>query len=379
MILSVNCKQFINLAKTVTKNVGKDVSSQLILDIGENNVLTLSYCSSTCILSGDMEFTSNAHESKVLCLSGAQLKTVASLIQDNTSNIDLEISRDGNILMIHSSTSDFRVPIIDTPVVNFSKETKNYGTVDGFEFIKTISELSKLIPNDAVLNNHPASCLNIIAKDNVLRIVSTNTFGLVEKTIKYNGEDFNILLKPAQVSTLLNSFSPNSVVNLISSRGSSKKFGFYNSDNILHLVSTINLEPLKYNAFKTTAKTEKSFIANINDFKYGIQAMMKLSPDSNQIWLKVNDNKIELKNTNGDTTDIDLDFATGDTTTIIQFGSQTLNILSNYIDEKIKIYYSQEKGNQVIKIESLKKDKNSEEFAVDENTFIATGVSVMNV
>lgn len=379
MILSVNCKQFINLAKTVTKNVGKDVSSQLILDIGENNVLTLSYCSSTCILSGDMEFTSNAHESKVLCLSGAQLKTIASLIQDNTSNIDLEISQDGNILMIHSSTSDFRVPIIDTPVVNFSKETKNHGTVDGFEFIKTISELSKLIPNDAVFNNHPASCLNVIAKDNILRIVSTNTFGLVEKTIKYNGEDFNVLLKPAQVSTLLNSFSPNSVVNLISSRGSSKKFGFYNSDNILHLVSTINLEPLKYDAFKTTAKTEKSFIANINDFKYGIQAMMKLSPDSNQIWLKVNDNKIELKNTNGDTIDIDLDFSTGDTTTVIQFGSQTLNILSNYIDEKIKVYYSPEKGNQVIKIESLKKDKNSEEFTVDENIFIATGVSVMSV
>ena len=160
---------------------------------------------------------------------------------------------------------------------------------------------------------------------------------------------------------------------------SGSKFGFYNSDNILHLVSTVNLEPLKYDAFKTTAKTERSFITDINSFKYGIQAMMKLSPDSNQIWLGLNDNKIEFKNTNSDTTDIDLESSIGDTETVIEFGAQTLSILSNYIDSKIKVYYGSETGNQVLKIESLKKEKDSDEYVADENMFIATGVSVMHV
>ena len=376
MILNVNNTEFVNLAKTVTKNVGKDQSSQLILDIRDNNVLNLSYCSPSCILSGDMHFSSESYETMKLCLSGIQLKTIAGLILVNEAPIKLEISDDKNMLTIRTDTSDFRVPIIDTPIVDFKIDIKEHGSVNGNEFIKIVSELSKLIPSDVVLNNHPASCLNIIAKDNMLRLVSTNTFGLVEKTMEYSGKDFNVLLKPLQVVTLMNTFNVNEPITLIKN---GSKFGFYNSDNILHLVSTVNLEPLKYDAFKTTAMTERSFTTDINSFKYGIQAMMKLSPDSNQIWLKLNDNKIEFKNTNNDTTDIDLDSKSGDVETVIEFGAQTLSILSNYIDSKIKVYYGSETGNQVLKIESLKKDKDTDEYVPDENMFIATGVSVMHV
>lgn len=376
MILNVNNTEFVNLAKTVTKNVGKDQSSQLILDIRDNNVLNLSYCSPSCILSGDMHFSSESYETMKLCLSGIQLKTIAGLILVNEAPIKLEISDDKNVLTIRTDTSDFRVPIIDTPIVDFKIDIKEHGSVNGNEFIKIVSELSKLIPSDVVLNNHPASCLNIIAKDNMLRLVSTNTFGLVEKTMEYSGKDFNVLLKPLQVVTLMNTFNVNEPITLIKN---GSKFGFYNSDNILHLVSTVNLEPLKYDAFKTTAMTERSFTTDINSFKYGIQAMMKLSPDSNQIWLKLNDNKIEFKNTNNDTTDIDLDSKSGDVETVIEFGAQTLSILSNYIDSKIKVYYGSETGNQVLKIESLKKDKDTDEYVPDENMFIATGVSVMHV
>lgn len=376
MILNVNNAEFVNLAKTVTKNVGKDQSSQLILDIRDNNILNLSYCSPSCILSGDMHFSSESYETMKLCLSGIQLKTIAGLILVNEAPIKLEISDDKNVLTIRTDTSDFRVPIIDTPIVDFKIDIKEHGSVNGNEFIKIVNELSKLIPSDVVLNNHPASCLNIIAKDNVLRLVSTNTFGLVEKTMEYNGKDFNVLLKPLQVATLMNTFNVNETITLIKN---GSKFGFYNSDNILHLVSTVNLEPLKYDAFKTTAMTERSFTTDINSFKYGIQAMMKLSPDSNQIWLKLNDNKIEFKNTNNDTTDIDLDSESGDVETVIEFGAQTLNILSNYIDSKIRVYYGSNTGNQVLKIESLKKDKDTDEYVPDENMFIATGVSVMHV
>lgn len=376
MILNVNNAEFANLAKTVTKNVGKDQSSQLILDIKDNNVLNLSYCSPSCILSGDMHFSSEPYDNVKLCLSGVQLKTIAGLILVNEAPIKLEISDDRNVLTIRTDTSDFRVPIIDTPIVDFKIDIKEHGSVNGNEFIKIVNELSKLIPSDAVLNNHPASCLNIIAKDNVLRLVSTNTFGLVEKTMNYEGRDFNVLLKPLQVATLMNTFGVNEQITLIKS---GSKFGFYNSDNILHLVSTVNLEPLKYDAFKTTAMTERSFTTDINSFKYGIQAMMKLSPDSNQIWLKLNDNKIEFKNTNNDTTDIDLESESGDVETVIEFGAQTLSILSNYIDSKIKVYYGSNTGNQVLKIESLKKNKDTDEYVPDENIFIATGVSVMHV
>lgn len=376
MILNVNNAEFVNLAKTVTKNVGKDQSSQLILDIKDNNVLNLSYCSPSCILSGDMHFSSESYETMKLCLSGVQLKAIAGLIFINETPIKLEISDDKNVLTIRTDTSDFRVPIIDTPIVDFKIDIKEHGSVNGNEFVKIVNELSKLIPSDAVLNNHPASCLNIIAKDNVLRLVSTNTFGLVEKTMNYEGRDFNVLLKPLQVATLMNTFGVNEQITLIKN---GSKFGFYNSDNILHLVSTINLEPLKYDAFKTTAMTERSFVTDINSFKYGIQAMMKLSPDSNQIWLKLNDNKIEFKNTNNDTTDIDLESESGDVETVIEFGAQTLSILSNYIDSKIKVYYGSNTGNQVLKIESLKKNKDTDEYVPDENMFIATGVSVMHV
>lgn len=376
MILNVNNAEFVNLAKTVTKNVGKDQSSQLILDIKDNNVLNLSYCSPSCILSGDMHFSSEPYDNVKLCLSGVQLKTIAGLILVNEAPIKLEISDDRNVLTIRTDTSDFRVPIIDTPIVDFKIDIKEHGSVNGNEFIKIVNELSKLIPSDAVLNNHPASCLNIIAKDNVLRLVSTNTFGLVEKTMNYEGRDFNVLLKPLQVATLMNTFGVNEQITLIKN---GSKFGFYNSDNILHLVSTVNLEPLKYDAFKTTAMTERSFVTDINSFKYGIQAMMKLSPDSNQIWLKLNDNKIEFKNTNNDTTDIDLESESGDVETVIEFGAQTLSILSNYIDSKIKVYYGSNTGNQVLKIESLKKNKDTDEYVPDENMFIATGVSVMHV
>lgn len=376
MILNVNNAEFVNLAKTVTKNVGKDQSSQLILDIKDNNVLNLSYCSPSCILSGDMHFSSEPYDNVKLCLSGVQLKTIAGLILVNEAPIKLEISDDRNVLTIRTDTSDFRVPIIDTPIVDFKIDIKEHGSVNGNEFIKIVNELSKLIPSDAVLNNHPASCLNIIAKNNVLRLVSTNTFGLVEKTMNYEGRDFNVLLKPLQVATLMNTFGVNEQITLIKN---GSKFGFYNSDNILHLVSTVNLEPLKYDAFKTTAMTERSFVTDINSFKYGIQAMMKLSPDSNQIWLKLNDNKIEFKNTNNDTTDIDLESESGDVETVIEFGAQTLSILSNYIDSKIKVYYGSNTGNQVLKIESLKKNKDTDEYVPDENMFIATGVSVMHV
>ena len=376
MILNVNNAEFVNLAKTVTKNVGKDQSSQLILDIKDNNVLNLSYCSPSCILSGDMHFSSEPYDNVKLCLSGVQLKTIAGLILVNEAPIKLEISDDRNVLIIRTDTSDFRVPIIDTPIVDFKIDIKEHGSVNGNEFIKIVNELSKLIPSDAVLNNHPASCLNIIAKNNVLRLVSTNTFGLVEKTMNYEGRDFNVLLKPLQVATLMNTFGVNEQITLIKN---GSKFGFYNSDNILHLVSTVNLEPLKYDAFKTTAMTERSFVTDINSFKYGIQAMMKLSPDSNQIWLKLNDNKIEFKNTNNDTTDIDLESESGDVETVIEFGAQTLSILSNYIDSKIKVYYGSNTGNQVLKIESLKKNKDTDEYVPDENMFIATGVSVMHV
>lgn len=376
MILNVNNAEFVNLAKTVTKNVGKDQSSQLILDIKDNNVLNLSYCSPSCILSGDMHFSSEPYDNVKLCLSGVQLKTIAGLILVNEAPIKLEISDDKNVLTIRTDTSDFRVPIIDTPIVDFKIDIKEHGSVNGNEFIKIVNELSKLIPSDAVLNNHPASCLNIIAKDNVLRLVSTNTFGLVEKTMNYEGRDFNVLLKPLQVATLMNTFGVNEQITLIKN---GSKFGFYNSDNILHLVSTVNLEPLKYDAFKTTAMTERSFVTDINSFKYGIQAMMKLSPDSNQIWLKLNDNKIEFKNTNNDTTDIDLESESGDVETVIEFGAQTLSILSNYIDSKIRVYYGSNTGNQVLKIESLKKNKDTDEYVPDENMFIATGVSVMHV
>ena len=153
MILNVNNAEFVNLAKTVTKNVGKDQSSQLILDIKDNNVLNLSYCSPSCILSGDMRFSSESYETMKLCLSGVQLKIIAGLILVNEAPIKLEISDDKNVLTIRTNTSDFRVPIIDTPIVDFKIDIKEHGSVNGNEFVKIVNELSKLIPNDVVLNN----------------------------------------------------------------------------------------------------------------------------------------------------------------------------------------------------------------------------------
>lgn len=373
MILKVNTAQFVNLAKTVTKAVGKDLSSQLVMTVNANKTLELAYYSASAVLSGRMNFVTDEEVTPVeLCLSGTQLKTVTSLILVSENSTILEID---DILTIKAGSSEFKVPVIDAPIAKADTKTVEYGTVQAVEFIKVLSDLSKLLSNDSILQNHPASCLNLIAKDNELNIVATNTFGLVEKKCNYDGVDFSVLLKPAQVATLLNQFAPGDTITLIHNKS---RFGFYNADDVLHLVSVANMKPLEYAVFKNTAVTEKCFTANIEDFRYAIQAMMRLSPDSNQIWLNIKDDTIEFKNTNKDTIDVALDEAVGDTSTVIEFGAQTLNILSNYIDDKIRVWYGSEDGNHILKFETLKKNADNT-FAVDDTVFITVGVSIMHV
>lgn len=373
MILKVNTAQFVNLAKTVTKGVGKDLSSQLVLTVGADNTLGLSYNSASSVIAGKVPFVAdNTVEPIELCISGNQLKTATSLIIVNEEALRLEID---DIMTIKVGSSEFKVPVIDAPIAKVDTATEEYGTVTGVEFIKIISELSKLLSTDSVLQNHPASCLNIISTGDKLNIVATNTFGLVEKTCDFNGEAFHVLLKPAQVGVLLNAFTPGAMVKLIHNKS---RFGFYNEDDILHLVSFSNMKPLEYGVFKETAATENSFTANIEEFKYAIQAMTRLSPDSNQIWLNIKGDKIEFRNTNHDTIDVTLDADTGDNRTVVEFGAVTLNILVGYIADKIRVNYGSNRGNQILKIESLVKGTDNA-YSVDDTIFITVGVSVMHV
>ena len=297
-----------------------------------------------------------------------QLRTILSIIPKDESIITFELSDNCRQFEIYTLHYKLKLPVYDT----FQDTTKEeeitiLGTVSANEFLSTISDLIKIVPNDNIVQKSPGSCLHIFGKKDKLVFMATNGIALVEKTINLEDSenDFTILVKPNLANLLLS--SKFEVDDILSIYVTNTQIGIIDKFNTLCLVAKAgtNFEPLQYENFKQLFSREYTMTIQSNQFKNAVDNIAKLCMISNEEALNISPNKIVVENMNLDRIEMQAEGEVKETQ--LKINKPSFSLLSNLFTDKINMVWGK---NDFIMFENLDNDNN-----VDENIFMIMSIN----
>ena len=297
-----------------------------------------------------------------------QLRTILSIIPKDESIITFELSDNCRQFEIYTLHYKLKLPVYDT----FQDTTKEeeitiLGTVSANEFLSTISDLNKIVPNDNIVQKSPGSCLHIFGKKDKLVFMATNGIALVEKTINLEDSenDFTILVKPNLANLLLS--SKFEVDDILSIYVTNTQIGIIDKFNTLCLVAKAgtNFEPLQYENFKQLFSREYTMTIQSNQFKNAVDNIAKLCMISNEEALNISPNKIVVENMNLDRIEMQAEGEVKETQ--LKINKPSFSLLSNLFTDKINMVWGK---NDFIMFENLDNDNN-----VDENIFMIMSIN----
>ena len=297
-----------------------------------------------------------------------QLRIILSITPKDESIITFELSDNCRQFEIYTLHYKLKLPVYDT----FQDTTKEeeitiLGTVSANEFLSTISDLIKIVPNDNIVQKSPGSCLHIFGKKDKLVFMATNGIALVEKTINLEDSenDFTILVKPNLANLLLS--SKFEVDDILSIYVTNTQIGIIDKFNTLCLVAKAgtNFEPLQYENFKQLFSREYTMTIQSNQFKNAVDNIAKLCMISNEEALNISPNKIVVENMNLDRIEMQAEGEVKETQ--LKINKPSFSLLSNLFTDKINMVWGK---NDFIMFENLDNDNN-----VDENIFMIMSIN----
>lgn len=297
-----------------------------------------------------------------------QLRTILSVIPKDESIITFELSENCRQFEISTLHYKLKLPIYDT-FQNTTKEEEItiLGTVSANEFLSTISDLIKIVPNDNIVQKSPGSCLHIFGKKDKLVFMATNGIALVEKTINLEDSenDFTILVKPNLANLLLS--SKFEVDDILSIYVTNTQIGIIDKFNTLCLVAKAasNFEPLQYESFKQLFSPDYTLNIQSNQFKNTVDNIAKLCMISNEEVLNISPNKIVVENMNLDKIEMQAEGEVKESQ--LKINKPSFSLLSNLFTNKINMVWGK---NDFIMFENLDNDNN-----VDENIFMIMSIN----
>lgn len=418
MKFSMYLNNFLEVANVISKSIGKDnsnsfesvdgkkVSEHTIFKV-HNNKLIIQHRTSQSFFKGSVDFKDiditkeelqarelqikidelekntnrNEEEEKELDklklnmlklfnfeVDSFQLRTILSIIPKDESIITFELSDNCRQFEIYTLHYKLKLPVYDT----FQDTTKEeeitiLGTVSANEFLSTISDLNKIVPNDNIVQKSPGSCLHIFGKKDKLVFMATNGIALVEKTINLEDSenDFTILVKPNLANLLLS--SKFEVDDILSIYVTNTQIGIIDKFNTLCLVAKAgtNFEPLQYENFKQLFSREYTMTIQSNQFKNAVDNIAKLCMISNEEALNISPNKIVVENMNLDRIEMQAEGEVKETQ--LKINKPSFSLLSNLFTDKINMVWGK---NDFIMFENLDNDNN-----VDENIFMIMSIN----
>ena len=297
-----------------------------------------------------------------------QLRIILSITPKDESIITFELSDNCRQFEIYTLHYKLKLPVYDT----FQDTTKEeeitiLGTVSANEFLSTISDLIKIVPNDNIVQKSPGSCLHIFGKKDKLVFMATNGIALVEKAINLEDSenDFTILVKPNLANLLLS--SKFEVDDILSIYVTNTQIGIIDKFNTLCLVAKAgtNFEPLQYENFKQLFSREYTMTIQSNQFKNAVDNIAKLCMISNEEALNISPNKIVVENMNLDRIEMQAEGEVKETQ--LKINKPSFSLLSNLFTDKINMVWGK---NDFIMFENLDNDNN-----VDENIFMIMSIN----
>lgn len=377
MKFTVDTLTFVNITKKVIKGfVPKDEHAQTLLRIvtkDNTNLLEIQATSQTTLFRGTIPLYNLEEEpkdDKEWSVDGVQLKTILSILPTNSGSLTFEMNYKKRQFVLKVTGNTLNLPVYDSVKYIPEEQTSVISTVDGQDFIRNISSLSKVLLSDSTHQDSPHSCVNIIFTEDVMKMMGANRQVLVE--IKQNHQKRSqlptspVLINSHQISLLSQSFNVNTIIDLVVTE---HKFGYVDENNILYLVAKSNLMAIPYEHLKNQVSYEENVIIDSLSFKYVIDSLSKLdslnkSEQSKNIEFTLSENGMQAKNSNGDVMNVTTEEINSENTTL-SFVKTSLPVMLGLLPEKVKLSWKKNSTFKFVKFTLL--DSNNIEV---DDTFI---------
>lgn len=360
MKFTVDALNFVNITKKVIKGfLPKDEHSQILFTIktkNETNFLEIQSTSQTTLFKGNIPIQTldeSDYTQKEWAVDGNQLKAILSVLPTNSGELAFHINEQKRQFILNVTGNTLRLPVYDTIKTIQEEKIQVISTVDAQDFIKHISSLSKLLESDALSQDSSSSCLHIAFEEDVIKMMGTSTIALVETQQKHHkrGElpTTPILIRGQQISLLNQSFNANTLVDIVATE---HKFGYVDDNQVLCLVAQSNLPAISYEHLKNQVSYEQSVTIDSMSFKYVIDALNKLSANSENLEFTLADNHMSGKNLNGDVMNILTEDINSENTTL-SFVKNSLTIILGLLTSKVRLSWKKDAVNRFVKFTLL--------------------------
>lgn len=333
MKLTLETNNFVDAVMWATKSFdAKDEKSYVVLSVDEDGVGKLIHVNQSSYMSAPLsietsDFSNDNESSALIALDGNFLQRLAGSISKFGGDIVLSKSLDkkNQPLSAKVGTSKFTIPVLRL-VPDDEPELTKVGDVNDQEFFDTLQRLAKLCsPASADSGLATRSVALNLDEENIIGM-ATDSYSLGEITIDYTPTkkkdklEFNIVLIPSNVATMITpSKDSSAMVDLVYDK-SSKKFGYRFADNRLALFSLDQASPIIYEELKANVQSsvEHSVTIDSRELRNAIGTISSLAWDEVDVKIQIDgenniirvtdeneNNKIELNAHSMDFDEID--------------------------------------------------------------------------
>lgn len=374
MEFKVDSQEFKKILTTCIKGYNhKEDSSYVLFEIDKKKrQLNVKCRSNTTLFRGSVPLRSLTIEDDDLVeysVDGVTLKQILSVLPDTPVSIDFSIRNsivDRVFTIKFPGISKVKLNIESMPLIHKEEKIEFLGEISADEFSHRLNNSLKLTSNDLQSQDSPQSAVHMFFDKTTITMMGTNTIVLGEFKLEdfdYKLEDpFTLLIKHQQASLLMKNVEANEVFRLVKTP---TMFGYIDKDEILSLVSVVDMAPVKYEFLKELIVREDEIIIDKNRLKETLDIFSKLSPQDAYVRIffsKADKLKAQVFSDNEDVFDLPLvnQLLTEDVTLI--FSKSALLSTLQIINKEVKLIFKAENSQaSVVKFESLNEDNENEE------------------
>ena len=246
-------------------------------------------------------------EPTVYHLDGIKLKQLASILPSSPVDIAFEINDNTRSFTIKTMVSKYKLPVLSETPLAPVPTYKEWATVDANELMTAVKDLIKIVSTDPATQEHQSSCMHFNIGENKMKLSATDSYALgsikIDSTRETLVDDADVLVRHAELSTLVGSFDSNEMLTLV---GSKEMFGYTDENGTVSLVGIINIDPLNTSGVEAATKSDNTFVVDKGELKSALDTLSKLSPtdETVDITLTKGQDEIRVSNRYGDYVDV---------------------------------------------------------------------------
>ena len=307
MNFTVDNKTFLEYSNIITSAVmSTDPLASIILKINTDKVEMIAR-TNTSSCKGYFNIESQEElEETVISVNVKQFKALLSILPQQSADskniimLNFNYNTEKKILQVSYKSNKININVIEDPIMYPEEEISTVGVIETSVFDR-MNRLLRLV-NKSTVTSNVSSCLALTFEENKLVIMATSYFALGEVTLDYmpNTENnFNVLLMHQQVRDLIRN-DLKDVNKSITFIKTDNMFGYKDDLGITMLVSTSDMKPLNYAQLKVSEYDECEVELDTPEFMNIVRNIDKISPESQNINVIVNNEQVKVISETGD-------------------------------------------------------------------------------